>query len=233
MTSQAFRVLYTKQLTRKLKTYNDGYLVRDGTRVRLLDDAGMDLAAGRLPASLQLTAVSEGITVFDGFLVDCDEELASVTQVPRRSLGSSIRAPQPSEPFGNGHAAGPSPSPQAVATPAVTAALAGHRGKFRPPRPVAEAPPPAAINPAPGGSQSWHAADVAQPSTLGKRRQAEQEQVPPRGAYHQTPLPPPVHRSGDACNMALGVQQSMRSSRAFTHGSASSRSASHLRCTAA
>ena len=206
MATQAFRVLYTKQLTRKLKTYNDGYLVRDGPRVRLLDDAGMDLAAGRLPASLQLTAISEGIKVFDGFLVDCDEELASVSEVPKRSQGGGIRAPQPSEPCGNGHAVGPPPSPQAVATPAVTATPAGPCGKFRPPRPVADAPPSAPLNPALGRSQGWHAADMAYTSMLGKRPRAESQQVPLRGAHHFTPAPPPVHRSGESVGMALRGQ---------------------------
>ncbi len=215
MTTQAFRVLYTKQLTRKLKTYNDGWLVRDGSRVRLLDDAGMDLAAGRLPASLQLTAVSEGITVFDGFLVDCDEELASVSEVPRRLGGGGIRAPQASEPCGNGHAASPAPSPQAVATPAMSARserLVGARSKFRPPRPVADVPPPAAINPALGGSQGWHAADMTHHSMLGKRPHAEPQQLPLHGAHYHMPAPPPVHRSGESLSVALRVQKRMPSS---------------------
>ena len=205
MATQAFRVLYTKQLTRKLKTYNDGYLIRDGPRVHLLDDTGMDLATGRLPASLQLTAVSEGVTAFDGYLVDCDEELASATEVPNRSEGGSIRAPQPSEPCGIGHATGPSPSPLAVATPAVSATLAGPRGKFRPPRP-ADAPPPAASCPAQGARQGWHAADVAQPAMLGKRPHAERQEPPSRGGQHCTALPPPVHRSGESLSMALNIQ---------------------------
>ena len=212
MATQAFRVLYTKQLTRKLKTYNDGYLIRDGSRIRLLDDAGMDLAAGRLPASLQLTAVSEGITVFDGYLVDCDEELASISEVPGWLHGASIRVPQPSKPCGSGHASSQSASPQAVVTPAVSTTLAGPRGKFRPPRP-ADAPLPAPSCPALGARQGWHAADAAQPSVLGKRPHADQHENVSRGAHHQTPQLPPVHRSGDA----LGVQWSMLHPRAFTH----------------
>ena len=192
MASQAFKVLYTKQLTRKLKTYNDGFLVRDGPRVRLLDDAGMELGTGRCPSSLQLTAASDGIKLFDGFLVDCDEELASAAEVPRRSpSGGGIRAPQPSV-MRDSDAAN-----AAAAAPSGTSAMQiGARNKFRPPR-VADAPPPAATHPQPGATQGWHAADVAHASTLGKRWHAGEQQTPSREACHTAQPPPPVHRSGE------------------------------------
>ena len=190
---QAFRVLYTKQLTRKLKTYNDGFLIRDGSRVRLFDDSGMELATGRWPASLQLSAVSEGITAIEGFLVDCDGELASAAEVPRWSSGGSVRAPQPSRICGDGAGNRPSPAMQVIATPAITATLAGARSKFRPPR-AADPPPPLAHCPQPVAPQGGFAADTAQNSVLGKRPHAEQEQAAARSAHLQAP--PPVHRSG-------------------------------------
>ena len=192
MASQAFKVLYTKQLMRKLKSYNDGFLIRDGSRIRLLDDTGRELATGRLPASLQLSATSEGITAIEGFLVDCDEELAPAAEVPRWSPDSNVSVPQPTRMCGNSAADRLSPAQQAVATP-VAARLAGARSKFRPPR-VADAPPQAALCPQPVALQGWCAADATQASVLGKQLRMEERQGAACAAQPQAP--PPVHRSG-------------------------------------
>jgi hypothetical protein len=56
------RVLWTKQLTRKSKTWNDGFLeLRDGRSVVLSDDDRTQLASGRLPSALEVTAGLEGM----------------------------------------------------------------------------------------------------------------------------------------------------------------------------
>jgi len=71
-------VLHTKQLTKKRKTYNDGFVVvRASGAVVLLDEGGKELATASapIPASDDF-ASSEGITVFDGFLVNGDSECA-------------------------------------------------------------------------------------------------------------------------------------------------------------
>ena len=57
------RVLWTKQLTRKSKTWNDGFLeVKDGQRnVVLSNEDRTQLAVGRLPGALEVTAGLEGM----------------------------------------------------------------------------------------------------------------------------------------------------------------------------
>jgi len=57
------RVLWTKQLTRKSKTCNDGFLeLKDGQRnVVLSDEIRTQLASGRLPSALEVTAGLEGM----------------------------------------------------------------------------------------------------------------------------------------------------------------------------
>jgi hypothetical protein len=195
MASQAFVVLYTKQLTRKLKTYNDGYLIRDGLRARLLDDTGNELACCRWPPSLELNATSEGIACFDGFLVDCDGELASLAEVPRQRPGC-VTAPQPSACDSSGAAGSPSPEQQTVAP---GDALTGARGKFKPPRMAAPPPPPPpqpACDPQPApAAHGWLRSRQADASLLGKRWQTDQQEAPVVVAAHQQ-APPPVQRSG-------------------------------------
>ena len=60
----ALRVLYTKHLTKKKRTYHDGYLLlSDGSEGLLLDDIGKKLGAGRIPtSSLPITAETTGVT---------------------------------------------------------------------------------------------------------------------------------------------------------------------------
>lgn len=59
------RVLWTKQLTRKSKTWNDGFLeLRDGQRaVVLYDESRKQLASGRLPSTQQVTEGLEGMHI--------------------------------------------------------------------------------------------------------------------------------------------------------------------------
>lgn len=64
--SPAFhRVLYTKQLVKKKKTYHDGFLrVNDGKNACLIDETGQKLAAGRLPTNcLPLSPEIEGTCI--------------------------------------------------------------------------------------------------------------------------------------------------------------------------
>jgi hypothetical protein len=75
----AWRVLYTKQLQKKHKTYHDGFVVvRDSGAVALLDDSGHELAAAAAPLPAEEDwARCEGVgDVFPGFLVNGDEECA-------------------------------------------------------------------------------------------------------------------------------------------------------------
>ena len=195
MASQAFVVLYTKQLTRKLKTYNDGYLIRDGPGARLLNDAGTELACCRWPPSLDLNATSEGIACFDGFLVDCDGELASLSEIPSQRLGR-VTAPQPSACNSSGAAGRPSPEQQTVAPGGVLTVV---RGKFKPPRMAARPPPPPPPQTAPGPqlapADGWLGSRPTEASLLGKRWQADQQEAPVAAAAHQQ-APPPARRSG-------------------------------------
>ena len=200
MQSQAFAVLYTKQLTKKLKTYHDGFLIRDGPGARLLTDAGSELACCRWPPSLELAGTSEGITCFDGYLVDCDGELSGPTEVPRPRPVCITGIP-PAVAGGSRAAPGLSPA-QRLVTPCVAAT--GVRGKFKPPRiaaPLPQSTPTLQLE----AAQGWYGTNDAQPSLLGKRRQADQQEAPAVGAaYRQAPQAPPVRRSGAVASFRLG-----------------------------
>lgn len=68
-----YRALYTKHLTKKQKTWHDGFVVlRNKARIVLYDEAGKELSAAAMPASLALDS-GERLSLFDGFLVDCDD----------------------------------------------------------------------------------------------------------------------------------------------------------------
>lgn len=90
---QAWRVLYTKQLQKKKKTYQDGFaVVRASGAVALLDEAGKELAraGGPLPAG-EDWATCEGATVFEGFLVNGDGECPPC-EVPGLAAGPAAAA---------------------------------------------------------------------------------------------------------------------------------------------
>lgn len=68
-----YRALYTKQLTKKKKTYSDGYVVLKETRsASLVTDEGSTLSTTRLPSSLALGPDSSDLTCWEGFLVNLD-----------------------------------------------------------------------------------------------------------------------------------------------------------------
>jgi hypothetical protein len=71
---QAWRVLYTKQLQKKRKTYADGFVVaRPSGAVLLLDEGGKELAAASAPLPPgEDWGACEGAAVFPGFLVNGD-----------------------------------------------------------------------------------------------------------------------------------------------------------------
>ena len=60
--SEFHRVLYTRHLVKRKKTYHDGFLrVTDGRSACLLDELGQQLATGRLPSHcLPLSSDTEG-----------------------------------------------------------------------------------------------------------------------------------------------------------------------------
>jgi hypothetical protein len=71
----AWRVLYTKQLTKKHKTYQDGFVVLRGSgAAALLDEAGRELtpAAAPLPPGEDWGDCEGVADVFPGFLVNGD-----------------------------------------------------------------------------------------------------------------------------------------------------------------
>jgi hypothetical protein len=152
----AFRVLYTKQLTKKRKTYADGFVVLRPSGAALLDEAGRELAlaAGPLPAGSDW-GEAEGVDVFEGFLVNGDgacgpEELPGAAGggggggggQPARLPGSPPAATQPlarpvlrrpglAAPFrGAGSGGGAPPPGSAAAAPKWAAPRPPH-----PPRP--------------------------------------------------------------------------------------------------
>ena len=69
---QTFNVLYTKQLHKKKKSWNDGRVVVKPTGFATLrDDDGKELSTARISKHIDF-AEGEGITCFEGFLVNGD-----------------------------------------------------------------------------------------------------------------------------------------------------------------
>jgi hypothetical protein len=69
---QTFNVLYTKQLHKKVKSWSDGRVVLKPTGLALLrSDEGKELSSARPSKHIDF-AEEEGITCFEGFIVNGD-----------------------------------------------------------------------------------------------------------------------------------------------------------------
>lgn len=71
----SYRILYTKHLTKKAKTWSDGFLdVRD-RQAMLYDEGGKQLGATRLPGTAPLDC-DETLKFFEGLLVTIDSPMS-------------------------------------------------------------------------------------------------------------------------------------------------------------
>ncbi|KAK9800306.1 hypothetical protein WJX73_010750 [Symbiochloris irregularis] len=88
------RVLYTKHLTKKRKTWSDGYVEISPQRLATLsDEDGRTLGTARLSPSENWSEDTEDINSFEGYLVNIDELEASAAHRGRRP-GNPTHAPQ-------------------------------------------------------------------------------------------------------------------------------------------
>jgi hypothetical protein len=89
---QHFRVLYTKQLRKKNKSYHDGYLVLlPHQQAKLLSEDGSCLTSARVPTSTVLEEGADGIDCFDGYLINVDC-CAAASDIPGNSGNPSDAA---------------------------------------------------------------------------------------------------------------------------------------------
>lgn len=78
MEQRLFRVLYTKHLIKKAKTYHDGYLiVHEGGSCVLLDEEKKNLGQGWLAKDVELDPDAEGLSCIEGFLINLDGEVTA------------------------------------------------------------------------------------------------------------------------------------------------------------
>ena len=98
--SHQFSALYTKHLIQKRKTWLEGQVIviqhlwkqARNRQARLLNSSGHVLNEVTLPASLEISEGSEGLTIFEGWLVNVEagsprpaaENVSSVTELPDR-----------------------------------------------------------------------------------------------------------------------------------------------------
>lgn len=71
----ALQVLYSKDLVKKRKRWDDGVLCVAHGQATLLSDTGDVLASDRLPSSEQLHPGRERVTFLEGFVIDIDSRI--------------------------------------------------------------------------------------------------------------------------------------------------------------
>lgn len=90
--ASAARILWTKQLTKKKKTYNDGFVLVKPTREAILyDEDGKELGfCSRFPSSIDITS-DDNIKCFEGYLVqgDCACDYHEIKGVHDQQPGSA------------------------------------------------------------------------------------------------------------------------------------------------
>lgn len=93
MDTPPWRVLWTKQLTKKQKTWNDGFVACKPCGAAVLyDEAGKELGQSRLPKSVKnLANHDEPLKCWEGYLVQGDSE-CDVSEVPRQDSNTSARS---------------------------------------------------------------------------------------------------------------------------------------------
>lgn len=73
--SLCFRVLYSRHLTQKRRTYHDGFVKLQSSRTAVLfSEDGVELSTTTIPPSTTLTESTEDFRRFEGFVVDFEEE---------------------------------------------------------------------------------------------------------------------------------------------------------------
>jgi hypothetical protein len=167
-----WRVLYTKQLTKKRKTYTDGFVVvRASGATALLNENGSELAvaSGPLPAGDDW-ASCEGVALFDGFLVNGDAECGA-HEVP--GLGGPDAAAAACAAAAQAPLAAPvAPVPQRAAGSLLLRKAPGRTG-FRPPGSLA------AVDGGGGGSSGGGFGRIGHAPPLQQQQQAMQQQAAP------------------------------------------------------
>lgn len=106
MAAQAYRVLYTKHLTKKHKTYHDGFIILEvNDSVILYDEDRCELSCSRLPSSVADIGACEALACFEGYLVNGDGkcDVGSVRKglgdAPNQAtaISASIKREEPSQ----------------------------------------------------------------------------------------------------------------------------------------
>lgn len=119
----AYRVLYTRHLTKKAKTYIDGFLQVKEKSSTLYDENGKYVSSSRLPAGLGSGPLddSDVLSCFEGLLVNIDSQV-SPNDIPKgAAAGSKCEASRQIAAHGTAsHPASSLDCPPSVASAAAT-----------------------------------------------------------------------------------------------------------------